>query len=214
MSKADELAGLRGKTDGFLVYKGENLRKINSIRRVISAPDAKLPPILNNGQVTFSSASEAHNEPRSCYNCQFYNFNRSCKLMSKELQIKKLVWPSAPTKDSKQIEYWPVCGYWIYGEPNYSAEQRYSSIDPDNAGLCWINAPEMGLDRNGSCCSGANNGDDCDFFMTPVADKRDVDSGFCRVLQKPVAGMDCCSAWLDDDLVSWRTAQERFKIND
>jgi hypothetical protein len=195
MGKAEDIARSR-KTDGFLVYEDKNLSKINSIRRVISAPDAKLPPILNNGQVSFSAASEAHNEPRSCYNCRFYNFGKSCKLMSPELKIKKLVWPPEATEDSKQIEYWPVCSYWIYGEPKYGAEERYASINPEDAGLCWINAPEMGLERSGSCCSGANGGDDCDFFMTPVEDKRKVKFGFCRVLQRETAGLDCCSAWL------------------
>jgi hypothetical protein len=202
------------KTDGFLRYKEENLRKINSIRRVISAPDATLPPILNNGQVSFSSAKDAHDEPRSCYNCGFYNYGRTCQLMSPSIEIHKLLWPPAATPDSKQIEYWPVCSYWIPGEPAYGSTKQLASLNPDDAGLCWINAPEPGLDASGACCSGANGGDDCDMFMTPGADKRDFDQGFCRVLQRDVNGMDCCSAWLDDDLVAWRTAQERFRIND
>jgi hypothetical protein len=224
MSKADQLARARGKTalasnsmsgktDGFLVYKDENLPKINSIRRVISAPDAKLPPILNNGQVSFSSASEAHGEPRSCYNCPFFNYNRGCQLMSPEIIVKKLIWPPEATADSKQIEYWPVCSYWVYGEPNYGKPRHIASLDPDNAGLCWINAPEVGMDKSGSCCGGANGGDDCDFYMTAVPDKRRSPQGFCRVLQKDVSNMDCCASWLDDDLVSWRTAAERFKLN-
>jgi hypothetical protein len=199
MSKADQIAAAKGlskKTDGFLVYDDSNLRKINSIRRVISSPDAKLPPILNNGQVTFSTAAEAHNEPRSCYNCQFFNYNRSCKLMSPQVEIHKLIWPPEATADSKQIEYWPVCSYWVYGEPNYGKEQHTASLDPDNAGLCWINAPKPGLERSGANCSGANGGDDCDFFMTPGEDKREFKVGFCRVLQKDVEGLACCSSWL------------------
>jgi hypothetical protein len=204
---------MASRTDGFLTYKAENLKKINSIRRVISAPDAKLPPILNNGQVSFSSAESANREPRSCYNCPFYNYDRSCQLMGQSLKIAKLIWPKQPTGDSKQIEYWPVCSYWIPGEPNYGPSKKIASINPDDAGLCWINAPRVGLDYSGSCCGGQNGGDDCDFFMVPGDDKREFDTGFCRVLQRDVNNMDCCSAWLDDDLVGWRTAQERFKIN-
>jgi hypothetical protein len=201
------------KTDGFLTYTDENLAKVNSIRRVISAPDATLPPILNNGQVTFSSTSEANDEPRSCYNCVFYNYGRSCQLLGQSLEIRKLIWPPQPTEDSKQIEYWPVCSYWVPGEPAYGAARSIAALNPDDAGLCWINAPEVGLDASGSCCGGQNGGDDCDFFMTPMPDKRGADTGFCRVLQRDVNNMDCCSAWLDDDLLNWRTAMERFKIN-
>lgn len=204
------------RTDGFLVYKPkiDQLRKVNSIRRVISAPDAKLPPILNNGQVTFSSASSANNEPRSCYNCTFFNYERSCQLMGQGLTIRKLLWPPTPTADSKQIEYWPVCSYWIYGEPNYGSSRSISCLNPDDAGLCWINAPEPGLKKSGACCSGANGGDDCDLWMVSGPDKRDFKEGFCRVLQRNTAAMDCCACWVDDDLVSWRTAIERFKLND
>lgn len=200
--------------DGFLVYKPKNLSKVNAIRRVISAPDAKLPPILNNGQVTFSSASAAGNEPRSCINCTFFNYGRSCQLMSPEIEIHKLIWPPEPTSDSKQVEYWPVCSYWIKGEPNYGAEKSIACLDPDDTGLGWVNAPKVGLEYSGTCCGGRNGGDDCDLWMTEGPDKRDEDTGFCRVLQRHTNNMDCCSAWIDDDWVSWRTAQERFKIND
>lgn len=200
------------KTDGFLVYKGKNLSKINSIRRVISAPDAKLPPILNNGQVLFSSAKSADDEPRSCYNCPFFNFDRSCAFYGPNVEVHKLVWPPTATADSKQIEYWPACGYWIHGDPNYGGEYfKDELIDPDDGGLCWINAPSVGLEYSGSCCGGRNGGDDCDYWMSEKADKRDADTAFCRVLQRDTDNMDCCSAWNDDDLVSWRTAQERFK---
>jgi hypothetical protein len=201
------------KTDGFLTYKAKNLEKINSIRRVISAPDAKLPPILNNGQVAFSSAASADNEPRSCYNCVFYNYGRSCQLMSRTVEIHKLIWPKVPTADSKQIEYWPLCSYWVKGDPHTGSEKTLARLNPDDAGLCYVNAPEVGLEYSGACCSGANGGDDCDMYMTPGEDKRAFEQGFCRVLGRDVQGMDCCSAWLDDDLVSWRTAVERFKIN-
>lgn len=201
------------KTDGFLVYEPENLRKINSIRRVISKPDAKLPPILNNGQVLFSAAEDAHGEPRSCYNCTFYNYGRSCGLMGPEIQIRKFIWPTKATADSKQIEYWPVCGYWISGDPNYGEESFRAHISPEDAGLIWINAPKVGQKYGGSNCGGQNGGDDCDYWMTDVADKREADTGFCRVLQRDTRNTECCACWQDDDRLSWQDAQERFKIN-
>jgi hypothetical protein len=202
------------KTDGFLVYTAENLRKINSIRRVISAPDAKLPPVLGRRQVLFSEAASANDEPRSCYNCPFFNYDRSCQLMGQNIIVKKLVWPPKPTADSKQIEYWPVCGYWVPGEPNYGPEKTIAKVNPEDAGLAWVNAPEPGLDLGGSCCGGRNGGDDCDLWMSDKDDKREADFGFCRVLQRDTANMDCCGCWIDDDLVFWQTAQERFKLND
>lgn len=201
------------KTDGFLSYKTEHLRKVNAIRRIISAPDAKLPPILNNGQVLFSAADDADNEPRSCYNCPFFNYERSCMLMGEGIEIHKLIWPPEATSDSKRIEYWPVCGYWVIGEPNYGREKFIASISPDDAGLGWVNAPEVGQIMGGTCCGGRNGGDDCDLWMTGGSDKRDEDTGFCRVLQCDTNNMDCCGCWIDDDWVSWQTAQERFKIN-
>ena len=201
---------MESKTDGFLTYEPEHLRKINAIRRVISAPDAKLPPILNNGQVGFSAAADAHGEPRSCYNCPFYNYGRSCKLMP-SFVVKTFIWPRKATEDSKRIEYWPVCSYWIPGEPNYGPEQSIANLNPDDAGLCWINAPTLGQDYSGSCCGGRNGGDDCDYWMTAGEDKREEDSGFCRVLQRDTNNLDCCNCWTDDDLVGWRTAQERLK---
>lgn len=200
------------KLDGFLKYEPRNLRKINSIRRVISAPDAKLPPILNNGQVTFSSAESAGCEPRSCYNCTFYNYGKSCRLMGPEISIRKFIFPKEATPDSKQIEYWPVCSYWIKGEPNYGSQSFIENkLNPDDAGLSWINAPSPGLKYSGSCCGGQRGGDDCDLWMVSGPDKRAFDVGFCRVLQRDTQNMDCCSCWTDDDLVSWRTAQERLK---
>lgn len=199
------------KTDGFLVYTPENLRKINAIRRIISAPDAKSVPVLEESAVLFSSAASAHNEPRSCYNCPFYNYGRSCQLIGQDIEIRKIVWPPKPTTDSKQIEYWPACGFWIYGKPNLGTERFLAQVSPDEAGLCWINATKPGQKLGGACCGGRNGGDDCDRWMTAEADKRDADTGFCRVLQKNTDNMDCCTAWNDDDLVNWRTAQERIK---
>jgi hypothetical protein len=201
------------KTDGFLVYEPKQsvLRKINSIRRIISAPDAKLPPILNNGQAMFSSAADAHGEPRSCYNCSFYNYGRSCKLMGDEIVIRKVTWPPQAMADSKQVEYWPVCGYWVYGEPTYGTAAFYARLNPDDAGLSWINAPKCGQPHGGTSCGGRNGGDDCDLWMISGDDKRATDTGFCRVLQRDTNNLDCCSCWVDDDLVSWRTVQERLK---
>jgi hypothetical protein len=198
------------KTDGFLTYTEKYLPKVNSIRRIISAPDVKGVPVLGGAAVLFSSAASAHNEPRSCYNCPFYNYGRSCQLIGQGIAIRKLTWPAKPTSDSKPIEYWPVCGYWVYGTPNYGSAKSVAELDPDTAGLCWINAPKVGQTQGGSCCGGRNGGDDCDLWMTPSADKRDEDEGFCRVLQRNTSNMDCCTGWRDDDLVDWKTAQERI----
>src|SRR5262249_20434339 len=149
-----------------LTYRSEHLKKINAIRRVISAPDAKGVPVLGGAAVLFSSAASAHNQPRSCYNCPFYNYGRSCQLIGQDIAIRKLLWPKQPTSDSKPIEFWPVCGYWVYGTPNYSTSKEIVALDPDDAGLCWINAPKVGQEYGGSCCGGQNGGDDCDLWMT------------------------------------------------
>jgi len=197
--------------DGFLKYKGENIRKVNAQRIAQSRPDLCGVPILDGAGVLFSAASEAHGEPRSCYNCNFYNYEKSCRLMEPSLIIKKVTIPLKPEASSKPIEYWPVCGYWVYGQPNYGPAESVAKLDPDNAGLGWVNAPETGQERSGTSCGGANGGDDCDLWLTDEPDKRQVKNGFCRVLQHDTGNLDCCSAWQDDDWVTWQEVQERLK---
>lgn len=198
-------------SEDFKIYKAENLRKINSLRRVNSGPGERDVPVLEESSILFSAAAEAHDEPRSCYNCFMFNAaEKSCAILGPDIHIEKLIWPPEPTPDSKQIEYWPVCGYWIHGSPNYGPAVHNARINPDAAGLGWVNAPKVGLSRSGSCCGGRNGGDECDYWVTEEADARDADFGFCRVLQRDTANMDCCSAFRDDDWVDWQIAQERF----
>lgn len=195
----------------FKIYTAEDIRKINSQRRVQSAPGDKTVPILDEAGILFSSAKEAHDEPRSCVNCPLWNYGRSCMIHAEHIVVRKFIWPKRATADAKRIEYWPVCGYWMYGQPNYGPPKHVASIDPDTSGLGWVNAPEVGLEHSGSCCGGRNGGDECDLWITKEADAREADSGFCRVLQKDTANMDCCGAWEDDDWVYWQTAQERLR---
>lgn len=201
--------------DGFYKYKPkpEVAKKINAIRIGQSRPDLELPPILDNGSVLFSSAASAENEPRSCYNCPFFNFEKSCKLMRElGMELRKFTWPKERRDNAKPIEFWPVCGYWVKGEPNYGPAQFYADLGPDEAGLGWVNAPEIGQELGGTSCGGRNGGDDCDLWLidSESGDKRAEDSGFCRVMQKDTANLDCCSAWEDDDWLTWQMVKERF----
>lgn len=201
--------------DGFYKYKAkpELVRKINAIRINQSRPDLCGVPILQPGQVSFSSASSAHNEPRSCYNCIQFNFGKSCMVLPKHIEIHKYTAPTTRQDNAKPIEFWPVCDAWICGQPNYGPAKYSAELDPDAVGLCWINAPEPGLEYSGACCGGRNGGDDCDMWIIDRedGDKRKADTGFCRVLQQDTDNMDCCDAWIDDDLIDWRMAQERFR---
>src|SRR6267378_5323560 len=102
--------------DGFLKYSIEHVRKVNSIRRADSQPtQAGIVPILSKGQVLFTPAAELHNEPASCYNCNFYNYGKSCQLIGRSPCIYKFTYPARATVDAKQIEYWPHCAAHCYG---------------------------------------------------------------------------------------------------
>jgi hypothetical protein len=197
--------------DGFLSYTGKHVKKANAIRIAQSRPDLAGVPILQEGSVLFSSGDSAHDEPRSCYNCPFFNFESSCKLMDARIKIKKFTTPERMEAGAKPIEYWPVCGYWIYGQPNYGLDEHYATLDPSSAGLGWVNAPKTGQELSGTSCGGACGGDDCDLWITKGDDKRAEATGFCRVLQKETGNMDCCSAWQDDDWLTWEMVQERFR---
>src|SRR5215469_8491971 len=106
----------------FLTYKAENLRKINAQRRALSQPTILDPPTLTKGQVMYVPEAQMEGEPATCYNCAFYNYDRSCRLMGENVKIKKFVYPPEATADAKRIEYWPCCSAWTKGEPNYSSE--------------------------------------------------------------------------------------------
>lgn len=196
---------------GFPIYGQQNLNKVNAWRRAASMPDLKDAPILTRAQVLFSTAESAHDEPRSCFNCPMY-FEKAgrCKYYGQRIKIYKFI---EGEKDGNPIEYWPVCGYWIYGPPSPAPPLYFPSLlDPEDGGLGWVNAPKPGLKRSGSCCGGANDGDDCDFWSTDDKEEKwNAASGNCRVLQSPTANMDCCAAWTDDDWIPWQTAQQFLK---
>jgi hypothetical protein len=195
----------------FLPYTVEHLRKINAQRRALSMSNFMGVPILNKGQVMYTSEAQMDGEPASCSNCAFYNYGRSCQLINKEIIVKKLTYPPEPTADAKPIEYWPCCSEWLKGTPNYGPEKRIAENSPDTLGLGWINAPKPGQKCGGANCGGKNGGDDCDHYITKGPDKRDEATAFCRVLQQEVENGAVCSAWMDDDWLSWDKAQDLLK---
>ena len=193
---------------GFPIYAANNLRKINAIRRAISQPASDSPVIPTKGQALFTTAEEMHDEPASCYNCQFYNQKaQRCALIGPRIPIRKLTYPKEPTQDSKPIEYWPCCSMQLYGQPNSGDAVYRASSDPDYLDLVWINAPKPGQEMGGANCGGSSGGDDCDHYLTEGKEEKwDSITGFCRALQTTVASGDVCSLWQDDDRLHWREA--------
>lgn len=196
----------------FLVYKVKQLKKVNAQRRGLSQPTIIDVPVLTKGQVQYIAEAQMYGEPATCYNCPNFNYGKSCYLMGENVAIRKLTYPEKPTADAKPIQYWPCCSAWTHGEPNYGAE-KYADylLSPDNLGLGWINAPKVGQDIGGANCGGKNGGDDCDHYCTEGDDKRAEPSGFCRVLQQQVENGAVCSAWMDDDWMSYDRAQNILK---
>lgn len=171
-------------------------------------------PVLEKGQVLFSSAANAHNEPRSCYNCRMYNGSaRTCVLMGPAIRVEKFIYPPKFEQESKPIEYWPACGAWDYGSPivGQPSYKKQPFDEPDDLGFGWINAPEPGQKQGGANCGGINGGDDCDNYIIAGDDKREAPVGFCRVLRQDVENGACCTAWGDDDWLSWQKGQDLLK---
>lgn len=196
----------------FLTYKLRDLTKINAQRRALSQPTITDVPVLTKQQVMYVSEGQMEGEPATCYNCPFFNYDRSCRLLGPNVRVKKFVYPPKATADAKRIEYWPCCGEWTRGEPNYGTEQFLASpSNPDSIGLGWINAPEVGQDIGGANCGGKSGGDDCDHYITKGDDKRAEPTAFCRVLHSQVECGGVCAAWMDDDWVSWDRAQNILK---
>lgn len=191
----------------FFTYGPDDLRKINAMRRANSQPHVESTPVLGKEKLLFVTATEMHDEPASCYNCVFYNHAATCGLIGPHVAIKKFIFPKKETSDSKPIEYWPCCGMHQFGQPNYGPPSYTAKNDPSSLDLLWINAPAPGLPSGGANCGGATGGDDCDHYCTPGGDKRAYASAFCRVLQCTVNGGDVCTAWDDDDKLSWQKAQ-------
>jgi len=204
----------RPSKPGFLKYETKTLPKVNSLRLANSLVQITNVPILDKASVLFSPAASAHQEPRSCYNCHFYNERgKNCQLIGGATRIERFTYPPAFEDGSKPIEYWPVCGMWDYGQPNNAAPTfKQPPFDsPEDLGLGWVNAPDVGLPLSGTSCGGANGGDDCDHFIIQGTDKRAAKTGFCRVLQTEVGNLDCCTAWEDDDWVDWQKGQDLLK---
>lgn len=198
--------------EDFKVYTAENLRKINAQRRALSQPDVYIVPTLKPAEVLFVPASEMHDEPATCYNCKEYNYGKSCEYFGSNVSVRRFVYPRTATADAKRIEYWPCCSMWDRGQPNYGPPKFHERIDsPDELGLGWINAPEVGQEISGANCGGSNGGDECDFYITEVADARDTKSGFCRVLQQEVENAAVCAAWRDDDWVDYQRGSALLK---
>lgn len=198
---------LLGSKLGWTKYGPEHLSKVNSLREAASLVHISSAPLLDKGQVAYSSPESAHNEPRSCYNCWMMNATAStCRILGPTVGAKKFSYG-----EQKLVEYWPVCGEWDYGSPNAGAAQYKSTRpfdDPDDLGFGYVNAPSVGQPLGGTCCGGGNGGDECDNYMTKSDDKRAPLTGFCRVLQTEVPQMACCTAWRDDDFIQWRDAQK------
>jgi hypothetical protein len=192
----------------FKVMTAEHLRKWNAQRRALSQPDVYLVPALKPSQVLFVPAAKMGGEPATCYNCQLYNYGKSCMLMGKNILIYKFIYPPKATADAKRIEYWPCCGMWDRGQPNFGAPKFMENLStPDELGLIWINAPEPGLEISGATCGGMAGdkpiADECDHYISKEADARDAPTAFCRVLQQDVENGAVCAAWIDDDRLEY-----------
>lgn len=207
--------GLEIKPGGFPVYNEKHIRKVNALRRAISLPEVTTPIIPLKGQALFTTAEEMHDEPASCYNCQFYNQkDETCAVIGPRIKIRKVLHPKEATADSKPIEFWPCCSMQLYGEPNNAAAVYRASSDPDYLDLIWINAARPGQAHGGANCGGCDGGDDCDHYIVDGKEaKWDSPTGFCRALQVVVGCGDVCSLWNDDDELRWREAQKLIEEN-
>lgn len=208
-------AGLEIERGGFPIYTDKQTAKVNALRRAISLPAVNTPIIPSKGQALFTTAEEMHDEPASCYNCQFYNQkDETCALIGPRTHIRKILYPKVSTENTKSIEFWPCCSMQLYGKPNHGETVYRASSDPDYLDLVWINASKPGQAQGGANCGGTDGGDDCDHYQTEKREaKWDSATGFCRALQVTVAAGDVCSLWKDDDELGWREAQKLIEEN-
>lgn len=196
----------------FKVYQADNLRKVNAQRRALSQPDVYVVPTLKPAEVLFVPAAEMESEPATCYNCYRYNYGKTCQLIGPNVSVRSFIYPPTATADAKRIEYWPCCSEWYRGKPNYGPASYNAVLNtPDELGLGWINAPEVGQEIGGANCGGPDGGDECDFYVTEEADARDTTEGWCRVLQQNVAAGAVCAAWRDDDWVDYQRGSALLK---
>jgi hypothetical protein len=200
----DELKG-QVEPGGFVVYDEDQLAKIDSMRRDKSQPDFYGIPILHDSDVGFVKASEIGNLPASCYTCQKQNPDETCYLLGPEIKVAKV---TGHADSGDPIEYWPCCSSHQFGEQAKEVSYSAEVSSPDTLGLIWINAPEVGQKFSGANCAGVEGGDDCDHYLVESGEKWDNPQGVCRVLQHSVGAGDVCSAWRDDDELSWDEAQQ------
>jgi hypothetical protein len=198
----------------FKAYTVTEIKKVNAQRRALSQPESRDVPALSKGEVMYVPEAKMCGEPASCYNCLKYNVGRSCQIIGPDTRIEKFIYPKEATADAKRVEYWPCCFEWRRGTPNYGPVKFVldaSRSTPDEVGLGWINAPRTGQEAGGANCGGKDGGDDCDHYITRGDDKRAECSAFCRVLQQDVENGAVCSAWRDDDWLSWDKARTLMK---
>jgi hypothetical protein len=191
---------------GFVEYGKEQLPKIDSMRRDKSQPDFYGIPILHDADVMFTRASEMGNKPASCYTCQAQQSDLTCFYLGPRVSVAKVV---GHRDSGDPIEYWPCCGFHNYG-PRREGKPVYadSLSNPDTLGLIWINSPKLGQQYGGANCGGVENGDDCDHYLVKSGEKWDNPTGYCRVLAHEVGAGDVCTAWRDDDELSWEEARQ------
>lgn len=133
-------------------------------------------------------------------------------LIGPNVPVRRFIYPPVATSDAKRIEYWPCCGEWYRGQPNYGPQKFVECPStPDELGLGWINAPNVGQEIGGANCGGSNGGDECDFYVTEEADARGTTEGWCRVLQQDVPNGAVCAAWRDDDWVDYQRGSALLK---
>jgi hypothetical protein len=201
----------KAEPGGFVEYGPEQLPKIDSMRRDKSQPDFYGVPILHDADVLFTRASELGDKPASCYTCKEHTADFTCERLGPDIKVVTVI---GHTDSGDPIEYWPCCSLQEYtATPRQGKVEYHNSLDnPDEIGLVWINAPEVGQEFGGANCGGVDGGDDCDHYITQGAvEKWEAPQGACRVLQHSVDGGDVCAAWRDDDELSWEDAQQLMK---
>lgn len=201
----DELKS-KAEPGGFVEYGKEQLPKVDSMRRDKSQPDFYGIPILHDADVMYCTASEIGNKPASCYTCQIQQSDGTCGLLGPDIKVVKV---TGSHDSGDPIEYWPCCDEHDYGTPaKGNPAYRPNLSSPDQVGLIWINASEVGQPFGGANCGGGNGGDDCDHYIVKSGEKWDNPQGVCRVLQHTVENGAVCTAWRDDDELSWQEAQQ------
>jgi len=127
---------------GFPLYGKEQLPKVNAMRVAQSQPDFEGIPILHDQNVTYTAASQMGDRPASCFTCALNNHaDDTCMLMTENIIVARVT--------IEGIEYWPRCAEFVPGEGNDGKPLHHTDEAPDQLGLVWINAPEVGQEYGG-----------------------------------------------------------------